>query len=496
MVTKKHPLLQRAKDSAAMLTYWDKTDTIVEGYDAVKSAQDDFLPRFAEETNKDYNIRLQLTKFTNIYRDVLEGLAAKPFQEEIMLIGSDVPDELTRFCENVDGAGNNLTAFTSLTFFNAINSAVDWIMVDYPKTDSSRPLSRAAAREQGIRPYWVHVLGRNVFEVRTIMVGSNEVISYMRVFEPSNSDAPDRVRVYERPLGGGNIMWELYEENEKAEKVEDQMVLIDEGTLSIDVIPFVPLITGRREGKTFKIHPVMRDAADLQITLYQEESALQFIKTMAGYPMLAANGVKPEIKQDGTIEKLAVGPMKVLYSKPDGNGNHGEWKYIEPSAHSMEFLKKSIDSTKQDLRELGRQPLTALSSQLTTVTTSIAAGKAKSAVGAWALMLKDMLENCFALTARYMGIDYETEVNVYTDFDNVSDTNADVDNLLQARQNGDLSQETLWFEMKRRKVLSPEFDANKEREKIIDEIPSDMVLEDDYNNEDDNNDNNQNNITE
>ncbi len=479
VINEKHPLLVRAKDSAAMLPYWDKTDTIVEGYDAVKKAKEEYLPKFSSEFTQDYEVRLQLTKFTNIYRDVLEGLSAKPFQEEITLIGSDVPDEIKMFCENVDGAGSNLTSFASLTFFNAINSAIDWIMVDYPKVEASRPLSRAEARSMNIRPYWTHVLGRNVLEIRTIMIGSDEVFDYIRILEPSNTaEGNDRVRVYQRPVGGGNILWELYEENPSGKTLEEKMVLIDQGVLSIDVIPLVPRITGRREGKGFKIHPVLQDAADLQITLYQEESALQFIKTMAGYPMLAANGIKPERWDDGTVEKLAVGPMKVLYGPPDGNGNHGEWRYIEPSAQSMTFLKESIDSTKQDLRELGRQPLTALSSQLTTVTTSIAAGKAKSAVGAWALMLKDALENCFVLTARYMGLDYEVEVNVYTDFDNVSDTNADVDNLLAARQNGDLSQETLWFEMKRRKVLSPEFDAEQEKQRIINEIPSDMVLED------------------
>lgn len=479
MVTEKHPLLQRAKDIEFMLPYWDKVDAIVEGYDAIRRAGKEYLPMFPQEDKDDYDVRLQLTKFTNIYRDVLEGLSSKPFQEEITLIGGDVPEEINSFVEDVDGAGNNLTSFASLTFFNAINASIDWIMVDAPKVETDRVISRAEAKTMGLRPYWIHVLGRNVLEVKTTMIGSKEIITYIRVFEPSNvSGVPDRVREFIRPPAGGNIAWILHEENENAPKLEDRMVQVDAGTLSIDVIPFVPLITGRREGKSFKIYPVMRDAADLQITLYQEESALQFIKTMAGYPMLAANGIKPERNKDGSVVRLAVGPMKVLYGPPDGNGNHGEWKYIEPSSHSMEFLKKSIDGTKQDLRELGRQPLTALSSQLTTVTTSIAAGKAKSAVGAWALMLKDALENCFMLTAKYMKVQYETEVNVYTDFDNVSDTNADVDNLLTARQNGDLSQETLWFEMKRRKVLSPEFNAEEERERILEEIPSDMVLED------------------
>lgn len=484
MVTKEiHPLLQRAKDIAWMVPYWDKTDAIVEGHDAIRNAGEEYLPRFPDEPTADYKNRLSITKFTNIYRDTLEGLASKPFEEEITIIGddADIPTEIKEFAENVDGTGNNLTRFAADVFFNGINSAIDWIFIDYPKVETDRPMSKADVKKAGIKPFWTRVLGRNVLEVRTMVVGSEEKIIYMRILEPSNTDeGEDRVRVF--MSDGMTVTWELYEKNSEAKKVEDQMVQIDGGTLSIDVIPFVPFVTGRRDGKTFKIYPTLQDAADLQIVLYQEESGLQFIKTMAGYPMLAANGVRPEKDDAGNPKKIAVGPMKVLYGLPDGNGNHGEWRYIEPNANSMEFLKKSIDSTKQDLRELGRQPLTALSSQLTTVTTSIAAGKARSAVSAWALMLKDALENAYHITQKYMGkLDYKTEINVYNDFDNISDTNADIDNLLTARENGDLSQDTLWFEMKRRKVLSPEFDGEKERQRILNEIPvgDDIEIEDD-----------------
>jgi len=38
--------------------------------------------------------------------------------------------------------------------------------------------------------------------------------------------------------------------------------------------------------------------------------------------------------------------------------------------------------------------------------------------------------------------------------------------------------------MQRRKVLSPEFNAEEERERILNEIPSDMVLEDNTEDED------------
>lgn len=465
--TNKHPLEERAKDIEMMIPYWDRVDAIVEGHDAMKEGKQKFLPRFPKEADDEYNFRLSISKFTNIYRDVLEGLATKPFEKEVGIIGSDevVPQEIREFVENVDGSGNNLTVFSALTFFNGINSAIDWIFVDYPTIDTTSVINRAQAREMNIQPFWTHVLARNVLEVRTEIIGSREVLKYIRVFEPALNKGADHVRIFNRE--GSVVSWQLHE------KAEGKYILVQEGTLSIPVIPFVPFITGRRDGKSFRFYPAMKDAADLQIVLYNNESALEFIKTMAGYPMLAANGMTPEKDEKGQPKKVEIGPMRVLYGVPNGNGQHGQWSFIEPQANSMEFLKKSIDSTKQDLRELGRQPLTALSTQLTTVTTSIAAGKAKSAVSAWALGLKDALENALVITALWMGIEYDPEVNVYTGFDNVRDDGSDLDELGKARDRGDVSQETYLFELQRRGVLSPEFNIEDERERILNEIPSD-----------------------
>ena len=465
-------IMKRAPDIGAMVPYWDMTDDIVEGYDAVKNAGKKYLPKFVDEEKEDYDLRLELTKFTNVYRDIVEGLAAKPFEEEVTFIENDgkkVPVELKEFAENVDGAGNNLTVFASLTMFNGVNSAIDWLFIDYPTVDRERIKTKADQKQAGIRPFWSHVLGRNILEAKTRIVNGKQVLSYIRIFEPGVTQ-DDCVRVFQ--LGDdGKVAWELYEKlpNEK------KFVLINSGTLSISIIPLVPFITGRRDGVTFKIFPAMRDAADLQIKLYQSESALEYISNLAGYPMLAANGMRPEMMADGkTPKKLKRGPSRVLWGIPDGNGNAGSWTYVEPSAQSMEFLEKKNTNTKQDLRELGRQPLTANSGNLTVITTAYAAGKSKSAVSAWALALKDTLENAFMITCMYMGItDYEPEINVYTEFDEFMDGNSDVEALGKARENGDLSQETYWSELKRRKVLSPEFDAEDERKRLLEEVPAD-----------------------
>jgi hypothetical protein len=473
-------ILKRGEDIAAMLPYWDLTDALIEGYEAVRLGAEAFLPRFNNEDGNDYKIRLNLTKMTNVYRDIVEGLASKPFEEEVTLVSSETktpPEEITKFIEDVDGEGNNLTTFLGLTFFNGINSAIDWIFVDYPVVDSSAIRTVADQKEAGVKPYWSHVLGRNVLWVATENVNGKQHLSYIKIFEPGGNGTPDRVRIFFRE--GTVVSWQLWEKIDEIKDGRKQFALIEGGTLSINLIPLVPFYTGRRDGVSWKFFPAMRDAADLQKQLYQDESGLKFIKTMAAYPMLAANGMRPEMSADGkTAKPLAVGPMKVLWGVPDGEGNHGECKFVEPAATSMKFLQEDIEKTKQDLRELGRQPLTAQSGNLTVITTAVAAGKSRSAVSAWALGLKDAAENALLITGMYLGVNgYEPEVNVYTEFDDFTDGGADLTELGNARRAKDLSRETYWSELKRRKVLSPDFDAETEDERILNEIPGDPDIE-------------------
>lgn len=470
-------LLKRSPDSAAMLEYWDQTDTIVDGAKAMRLAGDKYLPKFNDEGSAEYDFRLQMTKFTNVYRDIVEGLSTKPFEEEVTLISSDektVPEAIEKFIEDVDGGGSNLTVFASLTFFNGINSAIDWIFVDYPTVDATVIRSVADLKAAKLRPFWSHVLGRNVLEARVDMVNGKETLTYIRILEPGK---PDHVRIFERNAATGQITWQLWVKSDTAVEAKTQFVIEAQGVITIDEIPLVPFITGRRDGRSFKLFPAMQDAADLQIELYQQESGLKFIKTMSAYPMLAANGIRPQMEPDGkTPKKLAVKPMAVLYGIPDSQGNAGSWNFIQPDSGIMTFLAADVKATIEQLRELGRQPLTAQSGNLTVITTAVAAGKAKSAVGAWALQLKDALENALVITCKWENIStdsYDPEVNVFNEFDNFTDDGKDVEALNAMRTGGDLSQETLHSEMKRRKVLAPEFDHDKEVERLLKEVPAD-----------------------
>lgn len=474
-IKKAADLEKRGSDIEAMVPYWEKVEAIVDGYESVKAGGTKYLPKFPNEEDTDYNSRLSLTKFTNVYRDVLEGLASKPFEEEVKLIngdGSVPPKEILDFIEDVDGSGNNITAFAAEVFFNGINAAVDWIFVDYPTVDNELIRSVADVKKAGMKPYWSRIAASNMIEIRSEVIKGGETLVYVRFYEFDPSK-PQQIREIERN-DAGEIIWTLWEKMPRKEgDVEDFYQAVAQGTISIGVIPMVPFMTGRRSGKSFKFLPPMKGAADLQIELYQEESGLKFIKALGAYPMLAANGMKPDKNPDGSIKRVALGPMRILYGTPDAAGNHGKWEFIQPDANIMDFLQKSIESTIQNLRELGKQPLTALTGQLTVVTTMVAAGKARSAVSAWALFLKNALEEALVLTNMWLSVqNYDPQVNVYSDFDTAFEGNADLEALDKARARGDISQETFWEELQRRKVLAPEFNAVQERGRLLDEIPS------------------------
>lgn len=479
---------KRSTDSAYMENYWWKVDAVLDGIEGMKMHFNEFLPRFRDEEAEDYKFRCGCAVMSAVYSDIVESLAGKPFEQPVQLVSdqtdetedtdeSGIPDEIEDFCYNVDGSGSNLTVFASQVFFNGINHAIDWIMVDYSKVDTPRALSIAEARELGLRPYWTHIRARNVLDVQSKMIGSDEVLTYVKIFEPGD---PDHVRIFKRfdtPDAAGRLVtevtWELWQKAVNDTTKQKEYFLLESGPITIGEIPLVPFVTGRREGRQWRFVPPMRAAVDLQIQMFKQETGLEHASQLTAYPMLAANGIKPPIGRDGKPQtKIAVGPNRVLWSPPrDDGGPAGNWSYVEPSSESLKFLEARIEATERRLRELGRQPLTASSSNITVITAAVAAGKAKSAVKAWALMLSNALENALLLTSKWMGLDYDPTVHVFAEFDDWME-GEDLDALDKARARGDISHETYTEELKRRGVLSSNFTIERERIRLLNDVPA------------------------
>ena len=461
---------KRAGDMVAMAPFWRQVSTILGGTAAMRDAGTAYLPQFPDESLARYETRRKAAKFTNVFRDIVENLAQRPFSSPVTIADGTAGDQIASFVDNVDGAGNNLHVFAGEAFFQAISYGVDWILVDYTR---DVPPGATVAEEValGARPYWVRYGAQSVLAAYSDIIDGQEQFVHVRLREPSvtrdgfEEKSVERIRVLERPKirpgKYGPAQFQLWEEVDRDNGRE--WAVVDEGQISIGVIPIVPVLTGRRVGSSWRIHPPMQDAADLQIELYQQESALKHAKTMTAFPMLAGNGVTPPMGDNGKPAPTPVGPHAVLFA-PEGS-----WQFIEPGATALKFLADDIKETILQLRELGRQPLTAQSGNLTVITTAFAAEKGNSAIQAWALNLKDALERALDFTAKWLKVDDDPTVQIDTDFElaGAADT---YQHVLALRSTGEISREAAIHEAKRRQILDAEYDGMEDLEAILGEI--------------------------
>lgn len=474
-----------SSDYLAMHPYWRMANTLLNGTDAVRAAGEAYLPKFPNETEDDYDYRRSNAKFTNIFGDICDDLAAKPFAEPLTIKDGTASERIVAICEDIDGRGNNLHVFAGNAFYRGIAFAVDWVLVEFtraaPRLDG-RPLSLADEERQGLRPYWVSIPATSMLAVYTATIRGKEEFVHARMRETiTRRDGFDevsvtRIRVLNRePVQNefGQVVdyqpatFQIWEQETKS----GAWSMVDDGPISIGVIPLVAYVTGRRENGSWRMIPPMKRAADLQIEHFQQETALKSIKELTAFPMLAGCGVTPDV-QGGQVVPVPVGPRAVLYAPPSGeNGSHGEWKFIEPTSESLRFLADDVKNTEQQLRELGRQPLTAQTGNLTVVTTAFAAQKGNSAIQAWALNLKDALEQALMFTALWLGDPSKPAVSIYTDFAIEMADDKGPDFLLKMRETGDLSRETLWSEARRRNILSSEFKGDDEVARLEGELP-------------------------
>lgn len=486
-------------DHNAMKPYWDKASSILGGIETMRQAGEKYLPKFEEEKKADYEVRLKNARLTNIFGDIVQNLAQKPFARQVDLIVPDEKDkakeaerqkdEIEEFCENVDGAGNHLHVFAGDVFHAGIAFAIDWILVDHTKV---KPMATVEEEKKaGARPYWVRIPAVNMLAVYSAMVDGEEQFVYARIFEPVTVRDGDfgektieRVRILIRDasttkdevnadkVSYGPARFEVHEKRLKVGTTDFEWVKVDFGPITIGVIALVPFITGRRKGASWQVTPPMRDAADLQIELYQQETKLKWTSDMTAFPMLAANGVAPQIGPDNKPLPVPVGPFATLYAPMSHEGKHGRWEILEISAESLKFLAAGIEATSRELRELGRQPLTAQTGNLTVVTTTFAAQKGNSAAQSWALNLKDALERAITFTKKWLRSEAgPSEVSVYTDFGIDTDSVEGMKVVLEMKKAALISRDAAITEAKRRNVLAPEYDADEDLEQILKDQP-------------------------
>lgn len=450
----------------ALCGAWEKIEAIVEGADEIRRKSTQFLIKFPAEDDDEYKRRLNSAPWRPEFVDCIKTLAAKPFTKEVKL-GEGANEKMQAFSEDVDGRGNNLHVFAKDTFEGAVAMGAHGILVDFPSGQGARTV--AEERALGIRPYWVAIDADDILELTTEQRGGRRVVTVLRIKESRvERDGFEQKKV---PLireiradGGQGVpgTWKVWREEKKTGMTEPEWVLDREGVITLDEVPFVFVTTNDLEGDQY-VKPPLLDVADMQIELYNAMSKKEQAYTITASPMLTANGMAPP---DGG--KVETGPGRVLYA-PGAEGINTSWGYIQPNAANLKEIREDIREIIEDIRRLGMQPMTTAAGNTPALAFAFDGEKSYTVLQAWALGLKDALEQAFVFTARWQNEPEETapSVMVHTDWAVGLYGNTELQELNKARFEGQISRPTYWAEMQRRGVLGPQFDPDKE-EKLLD----------------------------
>lgn len=444
---------------------WAMIRAIRAGAKAVKKAGETYLPKFPSEDKDEYERRKKSAPWRPEFEDSLRALSSKPFAKEVTLSGTPSP-EMTAIAEDVDGQGNNLHNFAKEVFEGGVALGAHGILVDYPPVEGAR--TRADERAAGARPYWVSICADDILSIRTEQRGGRRIVSYLRVREMAvevDGFAETAVQKIREIMPGAWRVW-----REAKDAAGGVMWAIEaEGVMTLGEVPFVFFATNERKGDQYVLPPLI-DLAVMQIELYRALSTKEQAYTMLGAPMLSANGMAAP--DDGTA--IQTGPNRVLFA-PGAEGITTSWSILSSPPGSLKELRDDCSATADDMRRLGMQPMLPRTGTVTATASGIDAAKAHSTLQAWALGLKDALEQAFVFTALWMGSDPANapEVSVHTDFAVGLYGAEEVRVLLDARKEREISTETLWDELQRRGVLGPQFDHEKEEQRLLAEIPGD-----------------------
>ena len=242
-------------------------------------------------------------------------------------------------------------------------------------------------------------------------------------------------------------------------------MVIEDGVTSLDYIPLFALYVN-----TFGFFdgaPPLRSLAEMNqehwISLSEQKRALSF----ARFDMLVITGV------DSTGPGLELGPNKVMVLPPGGTAST-----VTQSGAGIAAGRQDLLDIEQRMRTAGLELRVDSAGQTTATAAAIDSEESNSGLRAVAKNLEDVIELALQASADFLNIPKGGEVEVFDAFggNEIPGTAMEVTALATS---GIISKPTARSELKRRNVLSEDFDDETEQALLQDEVAAnfDMAMQ-------------------
>ncbi|WP_244370814.1 DUF4055 domain-containing protein [Rahnella sp. ChDrAdgB13] len=449
---------KRSAKIEAIATCWPMITALLGGTPAMRQAGKTYLPQWPNEDDGFYKNRKDTATLFPAFPRTVEVLSGKPFSRPITF-GEDIPESIKKMFDDIDLQGTNLHSFLANVCEAALGYGIAGILVDYPHSEGVKTI--AEEKSLGLRPYFVKIDAECLLDFQSQRINGYETITKLRFVEMVAETSPEdefKEEIIEqvRVLDIGR--WRTYREKEDPVTHEKKWLLHEKGTTSLQKIPFVP-IYGEKIG-FMRSRPPMAELAYLNVEHWQTKSDQQTILHVARVPILFGKGM--DSGQD-----ITVGAASAVISDKDS----ADLKYVEHSGKAIESGRLYILDLEDKMRQIGAELLVVKPGRIT-----VAQTMAEDESGTCALQrivgdLQDAANQAIQLLADWIKEAKGGSISIFRDFGAASLAEASADILMEMNVAGTLSNETLFTEIQRRGMISPDVKWTDEQEKIKSQPP-------------------------
>lgn len=417
----------------------------------MRAAGKAYLPQWPNEDQESYKTRLATSVLFPAFSRTVGTLTGKPFSKPVT-VGDDVPPQIEEWMDDIDLEGRNLDTFAADVMECALGYGLCGILVDYPvKPEDVR--TQADERAINLRPYFVHIKPDQLIGWMAARQNGAWAIQQLRLMEcieePVGMFGTNEVKQI-RVLEPGK--WSTYRQNKDN---AEQWDLYQEGTTSLNFVPFVP-VYGDRKGFMRGKSPLI-EVAHMNVEHWQSASDQRTILHVARVPILTIIGIEDD---NFTLTLGASAAVKLPI-----NGN---MKYVEHTGAAILAGQADLDKLEERMRQAGAELLVIKPGVVTATQVS-----SENAVGMCALQrisagLEDALDLALDYMAQWagMGADAGGHVSIFNHYASANQSDASAQIIVSAQTSGLISKETAISELKRRGTLASEVEADDEAEKI------------------------------
>ncbi len=439
----------------AMQKKWELTQDLRGGTEVMRDARTAWLPQHVKEQDQHYENRLKRSFLLPGYSRALRRIVAKPFSKPISEKG-ELPKRLQPMIDDVDGKGQNLTAFGRGAFERGVDRGLFHILVDMP----TMPADKSVPKEKSFHPNFVAIGGEQLIgttfednvlseirfhEIRVVPKGTygDEEVDFIRIY------SRDGVKVFKR------------KDANSAEWVEDP----DQERTFEKRLPKVPLVTfyTNRTGE-LTATPPLEDLAWVNLNHWQSSSDQNNVLSFARTGILFGKRLGVDKEGNPTWESLSIGPHQGIFT----DDAEADLKIVEHSGDAIGAGRTDLEDHKAEMDALGLAPFTQRSGDVTATGRAIDEASSQTDIQAWIRGLEGVLKEAFQLAAIWVGleIDEDYKLDINSDFGISMRAERDIKALEKAMELQKITAATYLEGLKRLGVFPEDFDVEDEVEDI------------------------------